>query len=307
MSRPRTQIGHGVYAWARRERCKCEPCLTAVSRYAKRARLDRERGVARRPPADEVREHANWLLDLGLQRHQISAAAGISDTVLRNILGQRPDSPPAEWVLRTTADKVLSVTYEQAAAVPTYVPIVGVRRRIEALEYLGHPKSVIGERLGVTESQVFSYLKGERARTTTVAAIDKVYRELRTEEGTSERIKWKARRLNFLPPMCWDDEELDDPAATPYPARCAVESCGRRAVKMSLCTWHHEVLRRTKSLDNPRRYVAGVKRMARRGSDSAKSLADALDLKERGLTAAETARQLNLTEDYIVKLWKEAA
>jgi hypothetical protein len=300
MSRP-ARATHGDYGYARKHRCQCLPCLTAQRRYAKGLNFDHARGVARRIDAAPVRAHLQWLLDGGARRHEIARAAGLADSVLKNILVGKPGKGPAEYVLRPTAEKILALNH-----VDGLMSAVGLRRRIEALEYLGHTKAQIGEAMGVTESWIFELLKLERVKATTVHALDEVYRQMSLSAGSSERIRWRAYRRGFVGPMCWDEDTIDDPTAEPAGAMC-VANCSRPVHASNLCETHYVAVRRMGGLRQARYFRPTVLRLRERQvQDPGRLRSDIAELKALGYSPQRAAARLNRSFYYVEKVWNTA-
>ena len=302
---------HGEYGYARRHKCQCEPCLTAQRRYAKGLNFDLANGRSRRVPVGPVREHVQRLLDMGVNVYQISGATDpkVFDSMIRNIMhGNKVHDKEVEWVHRSTAARLLAVTYEAAAAVPALVPSIGIHRRMQALEYMGHAKSVIARELGIDETAVHQYFQRETCKTTTIKEMHAVYERLAMVEGASERVRWAARRRGWKPPMAWDDETIDDPTTKPFPVVCIVARCSREAKKASLCPTHWDHVSQRNGFTQARYYRAAVLALGRRQAhDRQRLVSDLADLKEQGLTMDAAAVRLERPVSYIRKMWKDAA
>ena len=300
------KANHGDYGYARRHKCPCEPCRAGVSRYQKKYNYDRARGISRRLPAEPVRRHIQSLLDQGIYEHQISAAAGLSHTMVKNTMRGVMGKPRPEMLLRPTVEKILGVTYEKAAAVPTRVSSIGVIRRVQALEYLGIPKSVMAKQLGVSESMVHQYVSQPEVLTSTRDAVHAMYVALRDTPGTLEYTRWRAYRRDFKPPMSWDDETIDDPETVPHPAACVVAQCTRPAHKWSCCKWHQREIYQMNGASG-RKYKKTVQRLGqRRPNNMPRTVREIADLRALQVSDADIAKHLGITLDYIQKLEKIA-
>lgn len=302
---------HGQYGYARREKCRCEPCLTVVRRYSKQLNLDKSRGRSRKLDPTPVRRHLQRLLDAGVDLRQIGHAAEpeVMHSVLLHIMYGKA-GVPAKFVQQPTAERLLAVTYEQAAAIPRYVSPVGLRRRLQALEYMGHPKSAIAAELGVTESMVHVYHQSEMCLTTTVAAVHAVYMRLGMRRGSSARARWTAYRRGWLPPMAWDEETIDDPATEPdmSAVACIVENCTLAVFADLLCKKHRRAVFAADGFRDSRRFRETVQRLGKRLTyDRPRFVAEVSDLKEAGLTVEETAARLGRAEEYVAKVWSDVA
>jgi hypothetical protein len=262
--RPRRATEHGQYGYAKREKCKCDLCLTAQRRYSKARQYDADTGRPRKIDATPSREHLERLLASGVSVQQIFVATG------RKVNKEQIDrirSGASRKVYRATEGILLAVTREQAVeATYTYVDAVGVRRRIEALRWLGWSLPALAEPLGVSYSAVHLYTQRDRVRTDTVAKIDEVYRRLCNAPGPDERERWRAYRAGFVPPAAWDEDTIDDPEVKPDLScvRCIVEDCARSVHKMSLCYAHWRKVKEAGALEGASRFKAKVMKLATR-------------------------------------------
>lgn len=110
------------------------------------------------------------------------------------------------------------------AGKPLRVPIVGVLRRLRALNRLGWSRRAIAERMGRTESWLSQVTRRTFVSPETAAAVREVYDELSmrlpeastpTERGAVFRAKTHAERMGWPPPLAWSDDTIDDPEAEP--------------------------------------------------------------------------------------------
>lgn len=303
---------HGDYGYANKQKCTCEPCLVARRRYQKRLAFDHAQGGSRRVDVTPVREHLQMLMDAGLSIHQIASATNptvFASTIYNILYGNRNTGRPVEWLRnRDTADRLLAVTYEAAAAIPALVPMVGVHRRIQALAYMGHSKTVLARELGITESAVHDYMKRDTCLSSTVAEIHEVYQRLAMVHGDSERLRWQSRKRGWMPPMAWDEDTIDDPDAEPDLASvvCIVDECSRHVLRASLCRSHYnEVCRRGGFGQRSQRYREAVLALGKRAhNDPTRLRADLMDLYALGYTRAQAAVRLGRTESAIERVWR---
>lgn len=142
----------------------------------------------------------------------------------------------------------------------------GTDRRIQGLLAIGWRHSDISERLARhlgrrAYSDLILKHPGRSVFAATAAAVAAVYDELSMTLGPSQRNRNRARKAGYLPPLSWDDDQLDDPAAAPHTpttgARdylpCGTEAAARR----------HQ--RRGEPLDAACRAAAARARSSRRG------------------------------------------
>lgn len=97
------------------------------------------------------------------------------------------------------------------------LPSVGTARRLQALARLGWPPRELADRLGVASESVQQLRctgrpTVERGTHERVAAL---YDELAMTPGPSVRARVYAERQGWAPPLAWDDDTIDDPAARP--------------------------------------------------------------------------------------------
>lgn len=312
MTRP-ARTTHGTYGYARRHRCKCEPCAKAQLRYEKQGRLKRQRGETNRVDATEVRNHVHRLMEAGATYSQISRAAGcVQESQVRRLMEGNPRNgcKPVAWIYRHTAKALLAVTPSSALSQESYRPAFGAQRRLQALQYMGHSIRTLATELDVTDEVIPRYMKADRLMTSTLVKIDEVYRRLGMTRGDSETVRWRAYRKDYAPPMAWDESTLDDPNAVPDRAgiRCVVTNCMRAAYRHSICESH---MRRVKALDGFRdstRFREVVIRLGRQETHNAVGLRETLaELKELGVTAEEAARRTGRRRSHVDKVWGEVA
>lgn len=110
-------------------------------------------------------------------------------------------------------------------ALPKSVPNVGTRRRVDALACLGWSMRVLSTRLGWEPdrlSQIFT--DGGGISPLNAQRIAGLYDELwQTRAPTTARYAWQsvgrtiamAEARGYAPPLAWDDDTIDDPAAVP--------------------------------------------------------------------------------------------
>lgn len=117
---------------------------------------------------------------------------------------------------KANARRQKTYQFERAQGIYRTIPATGSARRVRALIAIGWSQDLLGARLGVSVQRL-SHLhrKQKRVLTTTAARIDALYRELSDTPGPSYRARSAGRRYGYLPPMAWDDDTIDDPAAEP--------------------------------------------------------------------------------------------
>lgn len=105
------------------------------------------------------------------------------------------------------------------------VDATGTHRRIQALQVLGWSSGTLGARLGITYQGFQQFLTVPRVTRETAAKVVALYDELwdqqppetcKPERIAAAKTRNYARRQGWVPPLAWDDDELDDPAARPH-------------------------------------------------------------------------------------------
>ena len=108
----------------------------------------------------------------------------------------------------------------------------GTRRRLQALVRGGWSLGLMSARLGCTRQVLRLTLhRSERVTAATAGAVRELYDELwdqpppegtRFEKRAATMARRYARERGWVPPLAWDDDEIDDPAAVPAPGWCPV-------------------------------------------------------------------------------------
>jgi hypothetical protein len=187
------------------------------TRYAKWRALRQAQGIKLTFDAGPVREHVARLRAAGLSEREIAAASGVPRTTLRRL-------PTVAIVMRRTALALQAVRPEDAS--PQFVDAAGSRRRLQALATLGHSLRSLSGHLGLCSAAIHLIQSGKRGRVSasTAATIRQVYDRLwdapAPTETRGERISATSTRAaaaarQWVPPLAWDDETIDDPAAQP--------------------------------------------------------------------------------------------
>jgi hypothetical protein len=116
----------------------------------------------------------------------------------------------------TTAEKLLSVPLDVRVSLGD-VPAVGAVRRVRALYALGHFNHQIAAEAGISRDAVCA-LAADKWPTVKVHIDDgvrKAYDRLSMSTGKSGKTRLWAERKGWVPPLAWDDEAIDNPAAVP--------------------------------------------------------------------------------------------
>lgn len=167
-------------------------------------------------------------------------------TVTRYCTGCRCDECRAAHAARARWRRRM---HAYGRAVPKSIPNVGARRRIEALQTLGWSMRDLSRKLGKHPDRLSVSLKNydgiSPANHAAVAALyDQLWDTPAPQRTKGERISARrtianAARHGYLPPLVWDDDEIDDPAAQPHQPKdtgmerkpCGTEAAYRRHLR----------------------------------------------------------------------------
>jgi transcriptional regulator with XRE-family HTH domain len=94
---------------------------------------------------------------------------------------------------------------------------LGASRRLQALVAAGYTQREISAQLGINQSHVSELITGQQRRITnhTAARVARVFNELQLIPGTNQTALRRARKYGWAPPLAWDEDAIDNPAATP--------------------------------------------------------------------------------------------
>lgn len=105
-------------------------------------------------------------------------------------------------------------------ATEMYVDSVGLKRRVRALHRMGWRLEDIAREAGYTGNHPSSWLNNimrhqKKVHLKTHARICGAYDRLCMKPGPSEHGRKIAIKRGWPPPLAWNDEDIDDPAARP--------------------------------------------------------------------------------------------
>lgn len=225
---PRANHQHGTSACYVLDRCRCTPCRTASSADdLARRRLQAYGRYDALVDAEPIRNHIRALTAAGMGIKSIQRASGINGGTMWAILyGKYPDRPdhpdhcpPRRRVSKRVAEQLLAVQLQLADG--ARVDPTGTRRRLQALVTRGWTLTSLATRLGMNTSnfgRVIHPTGGDVSHHTATRVRD-LYDtpwDATPPAGTStDRARRYAERRNWAPPLAWDDDTIDDPAATP--------------------------------------------------------------------------------------------
>ncbi|MFF3847997.1 hypothetical protein [Streptomyces sp. NPDC002328] len=224
---PLSRREHGTRAKYVVEKCRCPKCKRANrSEDNKRSRLQAYGRWQPYVDAEPVRQHVRALEAYGIGWKRVAKLAGVPASVVSKLLygAAYRGRGPSKGLRPDNAAKLLAVQ-----AVPenlaTAVDGTGTRRRLQALIAGGWPQAQLARRLGMIPGNFGALLHANAAgvlpgTARSVAALyDELWRADPLEHGVHPQAASRARnqgRTNQWPPVgAWDDDTIDDPAATP--------------------------------------------------------------------------------------------
>jgi len=186
--------------------------MTYDPKYNKKWRIERERGLTRTKPAQRTIRQIDVLLQAGWSYRGIADAAGVSVQSINLVhrgLQKSVANQTEERILALRADSIF-----QRPNKAGFVPNIGARRRLQALMAIGYRHSdltpLIGSRSSTLLHQIGDWISLEKHE-----AMARVYDQLWDKPGPSKKAIKNAAKLGYLPPLAWDDDDIDNPAAVP--------------------------------------------------------------------------------------------
>jgi len=166
----------------------------------------------------------------GIGAARVAALAGVPHSSVGRLLYGRPahNESPSRRIRTPTATRLLAVRYSQAALAPgATMDATGTRRRLQALVAIGWSGRALAGRLGIEPAHLSRILRGRRAVSAgTARGVRALYDELwdqpppqdtRGERISVAKARAHAARQGWPPPLAWDDDDIDDPGASPQP------------------------------------------------------------------------------------------
>lgn len=236
---------HGTYACYVLDNCHCPPCSAANSMYERnRVRQQAYGRWDNLVDAEPVRRHVKQLMAAGIGLKRIATVAGVTYSSAGALIYGHPRAggatTPTQRISKRNAEKLLAVqpvreNYSSTAGVdPT-----GTHRRIHALIACGWSMSKLGEQIGMTGGNFIAMMRRDVIANATARKVADLYERLwntpppadthRDKISVSRSLTY-AREHNYAPPLAWDEDTIDDPAAqpqgwTPPTPRC--DDCDR--------------------------------------------------------------------------------
>jgi hypothetical protein len=169
--------------------------------------------------AAPVREHLELLNQAGMSCEVVAKKAGLNWRLVRNVWDGQGK------ILAKNAEKILAVEVPserwEESADSRFIPNTGTQRRLQALVAIGYTNEALAGMLGYSKDQ-FGYLAYEDhpyVFAKTARRVKALYERLQDspapESYGGKRARLRAQRKGWLPPIAWDAETIDDPAAKP--------------------------------------------------------------------------------------------
>lgn len=191
-----------------------------------RARL-RAYGIAAYIDAGPARARVRELGEAGIGWRRVAMLAGLNPSVVSKLLygDTRRGQAPCERIRPETAEKILALEVSmELVAEGTPIDATGTKRRVHALVACGWSQQKVATRLGMAGSNFHLCITSERVTAGTARKVAALYDELwdqpppedtHRDKIAASRSRRYARERGWPPPMAWDDDTIDDPAAEP--------------------------------------------------------------------------------------------
>lgn len=209
--------------------CRCRPCIDASTEAEGRRRKQRAFGRQEidRVDAAPVREHMDYLQANGISLKQLAKLTGLSHSAISAIRYGRTERGHAPYarVTTKTATKILAVKLTMDTMAPgRNIDSTGTKRRIQALVAIGWSLARIGQHIGISPTNMSTFMQADQCSVAKAKAVRELYDQLwnKPQVGTDQRSRISANRARnyanargWAPPLAWDDDAIDDPAAAP--------------------------------------------------------------------------------------------
>jgi predicted transcriptional regulator len=207
--------------------CRCDACRAA--NRAEASWRNRQILYGRWQPyvdAQPVREHLRRLATAGIGWRRAAGLARVSTGAVSRILYGGPgERPPSQRARPHTAAAILAVTPSPGQLAPgALTDSTGSRRRLQALVATGWSQARLARELGLTAANFGAMMRCDHVTAGTARAVSDLYDQLwdqpppehdqRTRIAASRARRYAAER-GWAPPLAWDDDLIDNPAAGP--------------------------------------------------------------------------------------------
>jgi len=225
---------HGNYQTYVSDRCRCLPCAFAYSEYNSWQNDRKAAGKVNHVPDRRAREHVAALRNAGWRVNFIVAETGVSKWTIQHLLTGKP-----RMIQVATERRILALDIDTQADRSILVDATGTRRRVQALIALGWPVQTIQKMAGLGDHALFIITGGQaQCFTTTRDTIrdlyDKLWNTPPPPSPAAVKAKKRAEQRGYAPPLAWDDDNIDDPNATPNTGDAQRDAESREAERLAL-------------------------------------------------------------------------
>lgn len=161
------------------------------------------------PTASDVRYHLNSLLAAGMCVDDIAKSAATTPRTLRAIRSN------AIQPAKSTAEAILGITFQPSGG-RTRTPAIGASRRLRGLNAMGYSDMDLSTRLGISDTVVTAIPTAGQIDTELWRDIAALYDQLSMTPGPDADLRDRARAAGYVPPLGWDDDEIDHPRAVDH-------------------------------------------------------------------------------------------
>ncbi|MCT1515306.1 hypothetical protein [Dietzia cercidiphylli] len=155
----------------------------------------------------DVAEHIEALLAAGFTVAQLADQAAATPEEIRSL---RADV--AEVSDTVTAEAVARIGFAPGRG-DDLAPRLGAHRRIQGLRAMGYPLEILASELGMSRWELTKLGTHGTMCADLWRSIDELYDRWAMTPGPSESVRRQARAAGAVPPLGWDDDEIDDPRA----------------------------------------------------------------------------------------------
>lgn len=213
---------HYLRAWRAGDLDRFKAAHATRTAVEGRRRRSHPRATVPRVPIERARAHVLQLMEQGLGLERIAEAAAVGSGVVGALVygqrGARRDRGLPKSVRADHEQRLLALSAEDVRA--GYVSGEGMTRRLRALVAIGYTETELAERLGVAVANLNRWvsLGRETVLSSSAEAVAALYAELEMTPRTgpaARRARRLAERRGWLPPLAWDDIDLDPSPPVP--------------------------------------------------------------------------------------------
>lgn len=210
--------------------CRCTDCREGVTARMQVRRREVAYGTYTRAqvPAGPVRQYLEYLARCGMGIKAVARVTGLPVSTISAIRFGRQAKDgswvPAKRVGQRTAHRILDIEVRlDVIADGALVDARGTIRRLQALQAIGWTTRMLAARMGIAESNFSRTMHEVRVTAAKARQVVHLYDELwdarppastPRERESIARVIARAAARGWVPPMAWDDIDLDDAPPT---------------------------------------------------------------------------------------------